>query len=176
MSFKFKNLKPRNLLGLPASDDENWKLNKITLAFKGEIGKYENDFRDDYFNRSLKPFRLSIILAIIFFDIFALLDVMQLPELKNIFWTIRFGIVTPVLIAVIFFSYSAGFKKYMQIIITGIMYLSGLGIIVMIIFAARAANHYSYYAGLILIFIFGYTFIRARFLYAVVAGWSIVIS
>ena len=45
----------------------------------------------------------------------------------------------------------------------------------MIIYAARVEN-YSYYAGLILIFIFGYTFISARFIYASVAGWSIVIS
>ena len=44
------------------------------------------------------------------------------------------------------------------------------------IYAARIANHYTYYAGLILIFIFGYTFIRARFIYASLAGWSIVIS
>ena len=35
---------------------------------------------------------------------------------------------------------------------------------------------YSYYTGLILIFIFGYTFIRARFVYASIAGWSIVAS
>lgn len=45
----------------------------------------------------------------------------------------------------------------------------------MIIFAAKVQN-YSYYAGLILILIFGYTFIRARFMFAVIAGWSIVIS
>jgi signal transduction histidine kinase/ActR/RegA family two-component response regulator len=45
----------------------------------------------------------------------------------------------------------------------------------MIILAAKVGN-YSYYAGLILISIFGYTFSRARFIYASIAGWSIVIS
>jgi len=60
--------------------------------------------------------------------------------------------------------------------LAGIMYLTGLAIIVMIIFAARMAEHYSYYAGLILIFIIGYTFIKARFIYASIAGWSIVAS
>ena len=44
----------------------------------------------------------------------------------------------------------------------------------MIILTAEIKN-YSYYAGLILIFIVGYTFIRARFIYASIAGWSIVI-
>jgi len=64
----------------------------------------------------------------------------------------------------------------MQPIISAIMYLTGLAIIVMIIFAANIANHYTYYAGLILIFVFGYTFIKARFIYATIAGWSIVAS
>lgn len=55
------------------------------------------------------------------------------------------------------------------------MFITGFGIIIMIIYAAKVQN-YSYYAGLILIFIFGYTFIRARFIYALIAGWSIVFS
>ena len=46
----------------------------------------------------------------------------------------------------------------------------------MSVYAANLAEDYSYYAGLILIFIFGYTFIRARFVYASIAGWSIVAS
>ena len=55
------------------------------------------------------------------------------------------------------------------------MFITGFGIIIMIILAARISN-YSYYAGLILIFIFGYTFIRARFIYASIAGWLIVVA
>ena len=62
----------------------------------------------------------------------------------------------------------------MQFVISCIMFITGFGIIIMIIYAAKVEN-YSYYAGLILIFIFGYTFIRARFIYASIAGWSIVI-
>ena len=100
-----------------------------------------------------------------------------LPELRNLFWFIRFGIITPVLVAVIFFSFSPALSRStcnpcFQLI----MYLTGLAIIVMIIFAANIAEHYTYYAGLILIFIFGYTFIKARFIYATIAGWSIVAS
>ena len=82
--------------------------------------------------------------------------------------------VFPILIAVYIFSYSKIFKKYMQFVIACIMFITSFGIIVMIVYAATVQN-FSYYAGLILIFIFGYTFIRARFIYAVVAGWSVVI-
>lgn len=165
-----------NLFGLPTSGQDNWTLNGLTLNFSGKIQKYEHAFRNDYFTRSLNPFRFSLILAIFFFGIFAFLDALLLPELRNLFWFIRFGIITPILVAVIFFSFSTSFKKYMQPLLSLIMYLTGLAIIVMIIFAANIAEHYTYYAGLILIFVFGYTFIKARFIYATIAGWSIVAS
>ncbi|MCK5137600.1 MAG: response regulator [Bacteroidales bacterium] len=172
----WRKLLKGNLLGLSTTGQNNWKLNSLTLAFSGEIREYEKDFRNDYFTRSLNPFRFSLILAIVFFGLFALLDALLLPELKSLFWFVRFGIVTPVLGFVIFFSFSPAFKRYMQPVISLIMYFTGLAIIVMIIFAANVADHYTYYAGLILIFIFGYTFIKARFVYASFAGWSLVVS
>ncbi len=165
-----------NLLGLSTSAIKDWKLNRFTLAFEGKIEKYESAYQEDYYQRSLNPFRFSLLLAIFFYDVFAVLDANLLPDLKNIFWTIRFGMVTPILFIVLILSYSHSFKKFMQPVIAAIMYITGLGIIVMIVLAARLANHYTYYAGLILIFIFGYTFIRARFIYASIAGWSIVIT
>ncbi|KKL08528.1 hypothetical protein LCGC14_2574950, partial [marine sediment metagenome] len=167
---------PANLLGLPTSIHQDYELRGMTLAFKGKIQHLEKEFGDDFFNRSIIPFRFSIVLAIFFYGIFAFLDSIMFPELKELFWFIRFGIVTPILVGVIFLSFSKIFKKFMQPVIAGIMYLTGLGIIVMNYFASTLAGDYSYYAGLFLILMFGYTFIRARFIYATIAGWSIVIS
>ena len=81
-----------NLFGMPTTGRDDWKLNKLTLAFRGEIEKYEKEFRNDYFKRSLNPMRFSLVLSVFFFGIFAFLDAMLLPELKNMFWFIRFGI------------------------------------------------------------------------------------
>lgn len=159
---------------MPTSDQDDWDQNRLTLAFTGEIKKYEKAFRDDYFNRSLNPMRFSLVLSTFFFGIFAFLDAVLLPELKSMFWFIRFGIISPLLMAVIVFSFTAGFKKYMQPVLAGLMYVTGLAIIVMTIFAANVAGNYTYYAGLFLIFIIGYTFIKSRFIYATVVGWSIV--
>ena len=159
---------------MPTSDKDGWRLNRLTLVFTGEIKQYEKAFRDDYFNRSLNPMRFSLVLSTFFFGIFAFLDALLLPELKSMFWFIRFGIITPLLVAVIVFSFTAGFKKYMQPVLAGLMYVTGLAIIVMTIFATNQAGNYTYYAGLFLIFIIGYTFIKARFIYATAVGWSIV--
>jgi signal transduction histidine kinase/ActR/RegA family two-component response regulator len=162
-----------NLLGFPSGTQESWTFNRLTLSFSGSLAGYEKDYLEDYFVKSLNPFRFSLILAMIFYGAFAFLDSVTVPALKGVFWLIRFGIVYPILIAVFVFSYSKIFKKYMQIVIACIMFLTGFGIIIMIILAAKVSN-YSYYAGLILIFIFGYTFIRARFIYVSTAGWIIV--
>ena len=171
----FKN-SSANLLGFNTETHKDWRVLPLTLKFSGDLHGMEREFLDDYFTRSIGPMRFSLVLAIFFYGIFAFLDALIFPELKQLFWFIRFGVVTPVLVGVIFFSFSSTFKKYMQVILAGIMYLTGLGIIIMSVFAANIADDYSYYAGLILIFIFGYTFIRARFVYASVAGWSIVAS
>ena len=169
-----KNLFNGNLFGLPNTEQEGWKLNRLTLAFTGKSREYEKAFRDDYFKHSLNPMRFSLVLSVFFFGIFAFLDALLLPELKNMFWIIRFGIISPLLTAVIVLSFAPGFKKFMQPVLAGIMYVTGLAIIVMTIFAANQAGNYTYYAGLILIFIIGYTFIRSRFVYATIVGWSIV--
>jgi signal transduction histidine kinase/ActR/RegA family two-component response regulator len=164
----------RSMLGLPASSQESLSINLLTLSFRDELSEYEKAYQEDYFIKSLSPFRFSLILSMIFYGAFAFLDAVMVPDLKGIFWFIRFGIVFPVLISVYGFSYSRIFKKYMQFVISCIMFTTGLGIIIMIFYAARL-EVYTYYAGLMLIFIFGYSFIRARFIFASIAGWSIVI-
>ncbi len=165
-----------NSFGMPTTGQDDWKLNPWTLAFSGEIKKYEKAFRDDYFTHSLNPMRFSLVLSLFFFGIFAFLDALLLPELKRMFWIIRFGLISPLLTGVIVFSFTPAFKKVMQPVLAALMYITGLSIIVMTIFAANKAGNYTYYAGLFLIFIIGYTFIKSRFIYATIVGWSIVVS
>jgi signal transduction histidine kinase/ActR/RegA family two-component response regulator len=162
-------------LGLSRESSESMTFNKLTLSFTGYLSNYESEFLNDYYVKALNPFRFSLILAMIFYSAFALLDAATVPELKKIFWLIRFAVVLPVLLSVFAFTYFKAFRKYMQLSITGVMFITGFGIIVMIILGARISN-YSYYAGLILIFIFGYTFAKARFIYASLAGWLIIIA
>ena len=138
-----KSLKMGNVIGLPTTGKDGWKLNRLTLAFTGEIKQYEKAFRDDYFSHALNPMRFSLVLSVFFFGIFAFLDALLLPELKNMFWVIRFGIISPILMAVIVFSFFPAFKKYMQPVLAAIMYITGLAIIIMTIFAATVAGNYT---------------------------------
>ena len=163
------------LPGMPTLNQESLSINFVTLAFTGKLAKYEQPFLDDYFVKTLNHFRFSMVLAAIFYGSFAFLDARIFPDLKETFWLIRFGVIFPLLGLVYVLSFTRSFRRYMQWAIAFVMFCSSFGIIIMIILGSEKEN-YSYYAGIILIFIFGYTFTRARFIYASISGWSIVLA
>jgi two-component system cell cycle sensor histidine kinase/response regulator CckA len=146
------------------------ELNPISLSFPGDL---EETFLNDYCVNSLKAVRLSLLAGIFLYGFFGILDALLIPEMKVTLWFIRFAIVWPSLLGVIVFSYSKHFKKYFQPLVATAMIISGFAIILMIYIIPPPVN-YSYYAGLILVLIWGYTFTRVRFLWATTAGWILV--
>ena len=148
-------------------------MNLLTLSFSHDFSDLENVFLEDYHRKFRKHFRYSVTFGILFYGLFGLLDAQLLPDRKTELWLIRYGIVCPSLICFLFLSFLPVFKKYMQLVLATVIVLGGLEIIAMIIIAPPPVN-FSYYTGLILVFMFGYTFIRLRFIWATAAGWTIV--
>ncbi|MDX2444211.1 MAG: ATP-binding protein [Bacteroidales bacterium] len=157
-----------------ASADE-LKLKSINIAFSKEHAHLEKEFLREYAVKSQGAFRFAMILALIFYDLFAILDKSTVPDIYQQIWIIRFGIVTPVLIIAFFFSFNKLFLKFGQITIALVWFITGGGIIYMNIIMS-GVGIYSYYAGLMLIFFFGYTFVRARFLNSVLIGWVLFLG
>ena len=112
----------KGIVGFPSDTQETWSINHMTLSFSGPLSYLEKEFQEEYFIKSLNPFRFSLILSMIIYGAFAFLDAGTVPTLKSFFWFIRFGIVFPVLIGVFILSFSRIFKKYMQFIIAFIMF------------------------------------------------------
>ncbi len=144
----------------------------FNLSFFGSL---EDDFLEVYFQNSLKHIRMAILLAIFFYGIFGLLDAWLVPDVKNKLWFIRYAIFIPFAISIFLFSFSRHFKKLMQLCAAAVVLLAGLGVIAMVLIAPFPGN-YSYYAGLILVLFFGYTFFKLRFIWATAIGWTIVIA
>lgn len=151
---------------------ENIQINYLTLSFPGEV---ERAFRDSYFFASLRQVRIASALGVFFYAIFGILDAWLVPEVKLALWFIRYAIVCPIVFLVFLFSFTRYFRKYMQLAIASAVLAGGLGIIKMILIAPYPASH-SYYAGLILVFFYGYTFYKLRFVWATLTGWIIVIA
>ncbi len=148
------------------------ELHPLTLSFPKNL---EKAFRYDFFNKSLTLVRFSLLLGIVIYAFFGILDAYLVPEMTKQLWVIRFAVVCPFLLGIILYSYSSMFRQVFQVSVTAAMVVSGFGIIYMILIIPSPAG-YSYYAGLILVLIWGYTFTRVRFIWATLAGWLIVAS
>jgi len=154
------------------SPQNNFQVNWLTLSFPKNL---EKAFQDSYFQNSLRQVRIALLLGLFLYSVFGILDAWLVPEAKHKLWLIRYAIFAPYVIAVYLLSFSPHFKKYMQISIAFGVLIAGLGITVMILIAPYPASH-SYYAGLLLVFIYGYTFVKLRFVWASSAGWLIVLA
>ena len=80
----------------------------------------------------------------------------------------------PVFLVVLFFSTKEIFNKYIQPISFWVVIIAGSGIIAMIAIGGSEINSV-YYAGMILVFIFTYTFFGLKFAYATFATWFLVV-
>lgn len=146
------------------------QLHPVTLKFTGESSHLEEPFLEAYYKVSISQIRTFLILGAVLYLSFGVLDAMLMPEQKVSIWMIRFFVVGPALIGVLLISFSSQFKKYMQPVLALSYMIAGLGIVAMIVIAPPPVS-YTYYAGLILVFMWGYTLIRLFFIWASLAGW-----
>lgn len=147
-------------------------VNPLTLKFSGELKQFEPEFIREYGARAVKYVRLSILLGIILYSAFGMLDEFLIPDKQIVLtlWFIRYAIVCPIAIIFLFISFRPIFKKYTQEGGAFILILSGSGISLMVGLAPAPAT-FSYYAGVILVLMLGYGFSKLRFLWATLTGW-----
>jgi two-component sensor histidine kinase len=161
-------------LFFPTDDDNNnnTKLHPITLKFNEDKLTLETEFSKYYFLKSIKQIRFAICLIIISYSIFALLDLQLIPQVKSSIWMIRFAFFLPSSIIIYMFSYSTYFKKSYQQTLTLFIIIACAGILIMTIIIPHYKSYY-YNFGLILLILFGYSFIRLNFIWSVIAGWIV---
>lgn len=137
----------------------------------------EAQFREDYQANTVSTTRLALVLGLILYSLFGILDIYAIPISKDIVWIIRYGIVAPVILIALIASYSAVFQKYTQALMCVVVAVSGLGIVAMISVTREAefGNRF-YFTGLILICMWGYSLSRLRFWYAVLANLVIMVG
>lgn len=114
-------------------------------------------------------------MGFLIYGVFGVLDAIVVPELKGLFWLIRYDVVCPLIASAFVFSFFKGFRTVWQPYLTGVAVAAGFGIVVMIAKAPQSVS-YSYYAGLILIQIFIAVMLRVRFVWANLASWMIILA
>ena len=136
----------------------------------------ETEFISDYYDKSLMTVRVALIMGIILYSAFGVLDSLITPLSKYRIWFIRFGVVDPALLIVFGLSFTGILKKYMQPILSLVSIIAGFGIVIMIGITVEIEGSLFYYAGLMLVMMWSYTFVKLRFLYATICGWMIVLA
>ena len=137
----------------------------LTLRFPPEL---ERRFDADYFAKSIGQVRIGQLVGAIVYGAFALIDPYVMPTITPQIWAIRavvliaFGLMYAA-------TYAPGFQRRMQPAMTGIVLVAGLGLVVMIMLAP-AADGELYFAGVMLVVMAGYTFMKLRFVWAVLAA------
>jgi signal transduction histidine kinase len=142
------------------------------LRFAGDL---EAEFRDYHVEHSLPFARLALILAVVLYALFGILDVFIVPGEAKWIWIIRYAVFCPAALAVLRLTFTRRFRPVMQPVLSGIAILGGLGIVAMIAIAPPAAG-YLYYAGLLLVIPWAYAVLQLRFSYATWACLACIIG
>jgi len=151
------------------------KINPLTLSFREDQAGLEALFLSNYFITNLYHSRLCHVFTICLYGISGILELVLFPESKTAVWTIRYGIVIPIFMIGLLFSFSAYYAKFWQLIQAFYIMVTGIGFLMMIILGPKPTV-FSYYVGIIVSMFFGYTFIRERFVYASASGCLLWIS
>ena len=144
------------------------------LRFPQEI---EKEFREDYHVNTVGTTRLAMVLGILLYSAFGILDIYAMPVSKHIVWLVRYAVVDPLFIILLIISYNRHYQKYIQLLMGIGVAVAGLGIVVSIT-VAREAEFGSrfYFSGLLLISMWAYGLSRLHFRYAVLTNVIILIG
>src|SRR5437773_4605550 len=140
------------------------------LRFSDEL---ESSFSDYRFEHSLAFARFAIVLAIVLYALFAILDVLLVPDVARWIWVIRYAFFCPFALAVLGLTFTRWFKPIMQPVLATLAALCGLGIVAMVAIISGSGS-YLYYAGLLLVIPWAYTLLQLRFSSATKACLSIM--
>jgi signal transduction histidine kinase len=155
---------------IASSHTEATRMNPITLRF-GDRALEERFLRESL--RSAMPVvRLFLLSALVLCALFGLLDPFTAPDAYLRFWAIRYGFIVMSLAVSLALTYTPVFVKHAQLIMSAGMLCTGGGILLMIAIATGPAKE-TYYAGLILVVIYGSSLVRMHHLNALLVALAL---
>jgi PAS domain S-box-containing protein len=148
---------------------ETVRLNPFTLAFPKSL---ESDFLNHYYNNSIFQINISTATGALLFAFYIPFDLYLVPELFYEFLLLRVVLTCSIIISVVLLINKLQNKNVSQPLLSMVLILMGVINISFIILAYPKLNSY-YYIGIILIYFWGYTFLKLRYVWASFAGITI---
>jgi signal transduction histidine kinase len=150
--------------------DRETRIHRLSLRFLQP--DLESEFQAKYVQRFLPQIRVALLLAVVLYATFGALDPFVLPETYRTAWLLRFGIGLPLLVVGCALSFSRNAARWMPPTMVFLGSMVGVSILTMMWMDGAPSSH-AYYAGLTLVCIFLYSFIRLPFVPATVTCWSL---
>ena len=161
-------------MALITRESNNLAREAIRLRFPGDM---EMAFRRYHSRNSLVAIRYAILLTIILYGLFAVLDVHAAPLSKQTIWFIRFALVIPALVAVLIFSFHPVFLRILQPMMVLVVLIDAAGILGMIdLESHQELGYQTYYAGLMLVIMAAHGMYRLRFVYATLSTVLVLVG
>jgi HD-GYP domain-containing protein (c-di-GMP phosphodiesterase class II) len=149
------------------------QMNPLTLSFSKES---EDEFLKYYFSKYLPHMRFSIILGMVIWGVFGIVDLWVAPaRVIDQLLFIRYSIVWPIMIGCYFFTYKKHPEKHMNLVITIGILAAAFAIIAKMATTPLSMNPF-WNTSLIVIFIYGYAIMRPRYVWATLTGAMILIT
>lgn len=143
----------------------------FTLTF--DTPELKSEFEEFSTLRSISFVRMSLVLAIFLYSLFASLDLFFVEGSPGDAMIIR-AVSCLLFVAAIFLTYSRWGVRHFQFLMSVTVMLGGAGIIGMTLMF-ESIGWYSYYPGIILAVIYAHVLLRMRFIYATLTTWSIIV-
>lgn len=142
-------------------------LNKILLVFKDK--KLETAYREIVSVKNRVQQRRLFAFSIIFYIAFAAVDLQAVPNHVPLFWTIRFGVFTPLVLLFLWISKANLYNKYHEAATWLLSIIGTSGLLIMTMIGATY-HFYSYKYGFLFALIFVSNLSRLRFMSALSAN------
>jgi signal transduction histidine kinase len=145
------------------AEEPAFVLNPLRLSFRTRLT--EEQFQHENIVESLNIIRVYLCAAAALYLTFGILDAITGDPSLPTLLLIRCGIVCPILLASCAATFHPAFPKYSQPILAFAMISPGLGVAAMTYIMAAPFNNL-YYAGLIMVVMYGSCLVRLRYTYA----------
>ena len=153
------------------SEAEAGRAHPITLRFASP--RLEAAFTEEYQRASMGHIRFAVAMGFFLVAAFGILDAVIQPAVTGRLWRIRYGVICPYVLFVFVLTFVSAARPYLEWALASMLLVSGGGIIGMILLSPPPGRYF-YYAGLILVIMYLFTFVKLRFIVATVLGWGMV--
>ena len=140
------------------------RMHPVTLRFEDK--DLEREFQEEYYERTLTQVRLSLVVGALLYGLYGIVDFWLAPLQRTTIWAIRYLVVAPAALLVLWFSHSAHFRRYREMSLTLVILIAQLGIVAMAAITPQPMSSL-YDIGLFMVIVYAFALVRLSVAYGI---------